>query len=216
MILRGKMINFVMVVCFIFSFCGCNRSGLRVPGASLSFPETPTGFRAQGTSFPNQLVVSTPVDIRSQHYGERVGGTTWESCSTDPLWASSASEIIQKRLVTEFQSSGLFSKISTAPTGPNDIIMETEIHAFCSRSVGFIYLRVAGMTSLHVTLKQNGKVLMERNFGKVVTDANPEYTGSQLAMIEQAMCVTMADSLRELLKDMLKQIESDSVNWKVI
>jgi hypothetical protein len=82
------------------------------------------------------------------------------------------------------------------------------------QSVGFLFIRVAGITSLRVPLEQNGKVLLDRKFEKVITDADKEYTGSQVGFIEQAMQVTMADSLRELLKDMLKQTETESSNWK--
>ena len=193
--------------------CGCNRAALRVPGASLSFPETPTGYTAK-TSYPHVLVVSTPVDQRSQYYGERVAGTKWTGCSTDPFWGTNASEIIQQRLVKELQVSGLFAKVSTTTTSPDDVMMKTEIHAFCSRAVGFLFARVAGITSLHVTLQQNGKVLSDHKFEKVVTDADKEYTGSQIGMLEQAMSVTMADSLRELLKDVLKQIDAEAGTWK--
>ena len=65
------------------------------------------------------------------------------------------------------------------------------------------------MSGLHITLRRNGKFFMNEKFEKVVTDADPEYTGSQLAFIQQAMRVTMADSLRELMKNMLGKIESE-------
>lgn len=203
----------VALMALLLFIGGCNRSALRVPGASLSFPETTTDYTAK-TSYPHVLVVSTPVDQRSQHYGERVAGTKWTGCSTDPLWGSDASQIIQQRLVKEFRASGLFSNVSTAPTGPDDVIMKTEIHAFCAQSVGFLIIRVAGISSLRVVLEQNGKVLFDRKFEKVVTDADKEYSGSQVTFIEQAMQVTMADSLRELLKDMLKQAETEMTVWK--
>jgi ABC-type uncharacterized transport system auxiliary subunit len=203
----------VALMILALSICGCNRSALRVPGASLSFPATPTGYNAKA-NYPYPLIVAIPVDLRSQHYGERIAGTKWTGCSTDPLWGTGAPEIIQQRLFKEFQGSGLFSKISSVPAGPDDVVMKTEIHAFCSQTVGFLIARVAGITSLRVTLEQNGKVLMDQKFEKVVTDADKEYTGSQVGMIEQAMSVTMADSLRELLKDMLKRIDLEAGTWK--
>jgi len=126
---------------------------------------------------------------------------------------TSAAEIIEQRLVTELQASNLFSKVSTASTDPQDIIMKTEIRAFCSQARGFFWVRVAGISSLRVILEQNGKVLLDRKFEKVVTDADKEYTGSQVSFIEQAMKVTMADSLRELLKDMFKQFEVEAKTW---
>jgi len=215
--MKSRFVYHVPVIALIILLLfvlGCNRSALRVPGASLSFPETPTGYIAKTASYPRVLVVSAPADLRPQHYGEYVAGTKWRGCSTDPFWGASASEIIQQRLVKEFLASGLFSKVSTTPTSPDDVILKTEIHAFCSQTMGFLFVRVAGITSLHVTLQQNGKVLSDHKFEKVVTDADEEYTGSQVGMIEQAMSVTMADSVRELLKDMLKQIDTESAAWE--
>ena len=119
--LAGSVLTVALIVLVLF-VCGCNRSALRVAGASLSFPETPTGYTAK-TSYPYVLVVSTPVDQRSQHYGKRVAGTKWTGCSTDPLWGSDASQIIQQRLVKELQASNLFSKVFTTPTGPDDVII---------------------------------------------------------------------------------------------
>jgi hypothetical protein len=207
----GSVLTFVLII-LVLSICGCNRSAIRVPGASLSFPETPTGYTSK-ISYPYVIVVSTPVDQRSQHYGERVAGTKWKACSTDPFLGSDVSQIIQQRLLKELQASNLFAKVSATPTGSEGVIMKTEIHAFCSQSVGFMIVRIAGISSLRATLEQNGKVLLDRKFEKVVTDADKEYTGSQVAFLEQAMKVTMADSLRELLKDMLKQIEVDAKSW---
>jgi len=197
------MILFIVLVVFL---SGCSRSAARIPGASLPFPETKTAYVAK-TKSPYNIVVKTPVDLREKHYGEKVAGTDWTGCSTDPFWATDAPTIIQKRLMKELQDSLLFYKVAAEPSSPNDIIMKTEIHAFCSRSYGFIIIRVAGITSLRVVLEQNGKVLLDRKFEKVVTDADKEYTGSQATFIEQAMSVTMADSLRELQKDMLKQFD---------
>jgi len=204
----------ICFICLIALICGCNRSVLRIPGASLSFSETPTGFAAKATPYPYVLVVSAPIDQRTQHYGERVAGTKWTGCSTDPFWNTTASQVIQQRLVKELQLSGLFLRVTTTKTSPDDVILKTEIHAFCSQTVGFIIGRVAGITSLQITLEQNGKVFTDQKYEKVVTDADKEYTGSQVGMIEQAMSVTMADSLRELLKDVLKKIDNEAATWK--
>jgi hypothetical protein len=62
-------------------------------------------------------------------------------------------------------------------------------------------------------MKRDGKILMDKKFDKVVTDADKEYTGSQVTFIEQAMRVTMADNLRELMKDTLKQSEAEAGTW---
>ena len=197
---------------FVLFTSGCNRSALRIPGASLDFPQTPTGYKAK-ESYPYALVVSIPIDQRPEHYGEKVAGTKWKGCSTDPFWDTSASWVIEQRLVRELQVSGLFSKVSTVSPSPQDVILKTEIHAFCSHAVGFFFARVAGISSLRVILEQNGKILLDRKFEKVVTDADKEYTGSKAGFLEQAMKVTMADSLRELLKDMFKQFETEAKTW---
>ncbi len=191
---------------------GCNRSALRVPGASLAFPQTPTRYVAKA-GYPYVIVISTPIDERAKHYGERVAGTKWKGCSTDPFWNTSAPQIIEERLITELQASNLFSKASRVSTNQQDVIMKTEIHAFCSQTRGFFWVRVVGISSLRVILEQNGKVLLDHKFEKVVTDADKEYTGSQVSFVEQAMKVSMADSLRELLKEMFKQIEANSSTW---
>jgi hypothetical protein len=205
----GTTVILILLVLFIG---GCNRSALRIHGASLAFPQTPSGYIAKA-SYPYVVVVSTPIDQRPQHYREQVAGTKWKGCSTDPFGSTSAAEIIEQRLVTELQASNLFSKVSTATTDPQDVIMKTEIHAFCSQARGFFWVRVAGISSLRAIMEQNGKVLLDRKFEKVVTDADKEYTGSQVAFIEQAMKVTMADSLRELLKDMFRQFEAEVKTW---
>lgn len=204
--------TFVLIL-FALLITGCNRSALRIYGASLAFPQTPTGYEAK-ESCPYAVVVSTPIDQRPQHYGEYVAGTKWKGCSTDtsPFW-NNGPEIIRQRMIKELETSNLFSNVSLVSTNPQDVIMKTEIHAFCSQVRGFFYGRVAGISSLQVILEQNGKVLLARKFEKVVTDADKEYTGSQVGFIEQAMKVTMADSLRELLKDMFKQFEAEAKTW---
>jgi ABC-type uncharacterized transport system auxiliary subunit len=203
--------TFVLIL-LILLISGCNRSAVRIHGASLAFPQTPTGYKAK-ESYPYAVVVSTPIDQRAKHSGEKVAGTKWKGCSTDPFWNTSAPEIIEQRLVTELEASNLFSNVSTTSTDPHDVIMKTEIHAFCSHTVGFFIARVAGISSLRVILEQNGKILLDRKFEKVVTDADKEYTGSKAGFLEQAMKVTMADSLRELLKDMFKQFEAEAKAW---
>ncbi|GIW44965.1 MAG: hypothetical protein KatS3mg077_2247 [Candidatus Binatia bacterium] len=191
---------------------GCNRAALRLPGASLAFPETPTYYRAKA-HHPYTVVVLAPVDRRPEHYGERIAGTRWKGCCTDALWGGDASALIQKRLVSELEASALFSSVATTLTRPDDLVMRTEIHAFCSQVVGVVFLRVAGITALKVSLEQNGKVLFDHKFEKVVTDADKEYSGSQVTFIEQAMKVTMADSLRELIKEMLSQLDVEAATW---
>jgi hypothetical protein len=72
---------------------------------------------------------------------------------------------------------------------------------------------VAGIASLRITVERNGKRLFENRFERVVTDADDEYTGSQVAFIEQAMAVTIADSLRVLFRDLLLTLEREASTW---
>lgn len=191
---------------------GCNRATLRIPGASTEFPQTATHYSAK-TRLPYRLVIELPTDDRPQYYGEKIAGTKWKACSTDALGRNVAPSVIQERLVQEFSSSGLFAEVTTNQAHPGDAVLKTDIHAFCSQVVGFLFDRVAGITSLHITLERDGNVLLDQQFEKVVTDADPEYTGSQATFIEQAMRVTMADSLREATRNLLQQCDAQAATW---
>src|ERR1041384_6334638 len=135
---------------------GCNRAAVRIPGASLAFPETATYYRAKA-NYPYTIVVLTPVDRRSEHYGQPIAGTRWKGCSTDPFWGDDAAALIQKRLVSELEASGLFSSVATASTRQDDVVVRTDIHAFCSQAVGFLIVRVAGTRGAQATSEQNGR-----------------------------------------------------------
>ncbi|WP_446812048.1 hypothetical protein ACH50O_10965 [Methylomonas sp. 2BW1-5-20] len=212
--MKPRLVWATFSVALFIVVCGCNRSALRIPGASSPFPKTPTGFSTKSTPYPHVLVVATPIDQRSQHYDEHVAGTKWTGCSTDPFWATNAPQVIRERLLKELETSGMFVKVVTISTSPDDVLMKTDINAFCAQTAGFLVARVAGITSLHITFEQNGNVLTDQKFEMVVTDADKEYTGSQVTTIEQAMRTTMADSLRELLKLMLKKIDAEVAAWK--
>jgi hypothetical protein len=202
----------IVLVLLLFSSSGCNRATLRIPGASTTFPDTVSHYKAK-TSLPYTLVIEVPSDHRAQHYGEHVAGTRWTACANDALWDNNAAQLIQKRLVQEFSSSDLFAEVTTNQAKPGDLVLKTDIHVFCSQVIGFVYDRVAGITLVQTSVERDGKILMDKTFDKVVTDADREYTGSQVTFIEQAMRVTMADSLRELIKDMLKQFEAEAGTW---
>ena len=210
-----KRINIAAVgfVLLLVLVSGCDRATLRIPGASTAIPKTATQYTAK-TKLPYRLVIELPSDNRAQHYGEHVAGTRWTGCATDALWSKDAAQLlIQERLVQEFSSSGLFTEVTTNQAKPGDVVLKTDIHIFCSQVVGFLYERVAGISSLRVIMERDGSVLLDKKFEKVVTDADPEYTGSQMTFIEQAMRVTMADSLRELMKNMLQQSEAAGGTW---
>ena len=209
-----KMIQFVfraILLCVLLPVIGCNRAAVRIPGASLSFPETQTNYIA-GKTYPNRVVVLLPVDLRQEHYGEKVAGTNWAACRTNPLSSEESIVIVRDRLATAISDSKIFSDVSKETPGSNDLIVHTEIQAFCSQVVGFIYGRVAGICSMRIVVERNGKKIMDHKFERVVTDADPEYTGKSVGFIEQAMKVTMADSLRELLKDFLGRLDMEAKN----
>jgi hypothetical protein len=159
--------------------------------------------------YPYNAAVLLPIDFRQEHYEEHVAGTRWTGCRTDPFWATEAPTTIRDRIATELTESKLFARVSQAEAAPSDIVIRTEIHAFCSQAFGFLIVRVAGISALKITVERNGRPLFQHKFERVVTDADPQYSGSQVTFIEQAMTVTMADSLRELLKDFLARLEQE-------
>jgi hypothetical protein len=66
---------------------------------------------------------------------------------------------------------------------------------------------------LNVTVERDGRPLFTKKLERVVTDADPEYTGSQAGFIEGAMVTTMADSLRELLRGLLTRLDHEAASW---
>ena len=210
---RHRHLCSALAISLLVALGGCNRAAVRVPGASLSFPETPTRYVSKKT-YPSNAAVLLPIDVRPEHYEEKVAGTRWTGCRTDPFWTTDASKIIWERMGSELTGSKLFARVSRRATGPEDIVIRSEIHAFCSQAVGFLYLRVAGISALKITVERNGRTLLQEKFERVVTDADPQYTGSQIGFIEQAMMVTMADSLRELLKDFFARLEKEAQGWQ--
>lgn len=190
------------------ALAGCNRAGARIPGASLPFPPTPTGYSA-GKPFPYVAAILMPIDTRPQHYDKRVAGTDWTACRTDPFWATSATSIVHDRLSKELESAKLFTRVSRSFPQAGDVVIRSEVRAFCSQAVGFLILTVAGISSIHIEVEQNGRTLLTRTFERVVTDDDPQYTGLQIATIEQAMVTSMGDSLRELLRDAVRYFDRE-------
>ena len=206
-----RRINITLLGLTFLLLTGCNRATLRIPGASTAFPPTATHYAAR-TKLPYRLVIELPLDSRTRHYGEKFDG--WKAVSTDGLWSkNTAQSLIQERLVQEFSASGLFAEVTTDQARPGDVVLKTDIHAFCSQAVGFLYDRVAGITSLQISMERDGKSLLNQQFDRTVTDADPEYSGSQVTFIEQAMRVTMADSLREAIRNSLQQCDVNAAAW---
>lgn len=197
----------IIAICTNIAACSSNRAAVRIPGASFSFPQTSTGFVAK-RPLGMAIYVQLPVDVRSAHYGERVAGTQWEGCKTDALWFDKAAILVHERLSQELASSKLVDQATSSSHPSDQLILKSEIYAFCSQANGVLLVRVAGIAAVRFSLERDGKVVWERKIERVVTDADPEYSGSQVTFLEQAMRVTMADSLRLVLRDLLGGIES--------
>ena len=77
---------------------------------------------------------------------------------------------------------------------------------------GFIWSRVGGVSAFKFILKRNDVVLFEKVYEKVVRDGDPEYTGSSIGFMEDAMRATMSDSFREVLKAFFADLEHLSLS----
>ena len=206
---RLRRATVAIVLCL--AIASCNRAGARIHGWSAPFPTTPTDYKA--TSVPTlDALVLPPTDGRAAHYGQRIAGTRWTGCRTDALRPGAAPRIIGDRLVAELQASGVLRPSATASA--EALAVRVDVVAFCSQAVGFMFIRVAGIVALDILIERGGTVLASKRFERVVTDADPEYTGRQVTSVEQAMRITMGDSLRELLKDVLVWMDGSIPQWK--
>ncbi len=200
-------LRIILGLVLFISISGCNRAEVRIPGASTGFPETFSGYSAR-IHYPETITVEVPNDLRVNFYGVKVAGTNWEGCKTDSFFGDQARYVIRDRVIKELSESKLFGGISDAvETKPHDLRLLIEMHAFCSQVKGFIIARVAGIVALKFSVVRDDQVLFSKKIEKVVTDADPEYSGSQVTFIEQAMRRTMADSLREILKGLMADME---------
>lgn len=196
-------------ILMLLALPGCNRALFRIPGASGAFPETPSGYTAKSPRTA-KIAVLIPMDLRKEHYGEKVAGTKWKACKTDALRGDAALGIIQDRVALEMHRSGLYRNVQTVGETTPPLILKTEIDAFCSQARGFVlipWMRIAGITSLRFTLVDSGKVIFDEKIERVVTDADKEYTGSGVGTIEQAMRATMGDSLRGVIAQLLRDLD---------
>lgn len=202
----------IAIALLVLSLTACNRAGMRIPGASLSFPETPVEYRAP-SPVSMSLRIDPAVDLRSEHSGEVVASSRWKACRTDPLWATTATSIVGERLLAALSASGAFSQVHADPRAPADLVLVPEVHAFCAQAVGFVYLRVAGISAIRLRIARGDETVFDRKFERVVTDADTEYTGLPIATIEQAMQRAMADSLRELFREAVPELATAAQSW---
>jgi hypothetical protein len=92
--LLGAIMRIAMVICFFAAAMGCNRSEVRIPGASTDFPAELSGYRAKNT-YPEKLVIAVPVDMRPKYYGAKVAASKWEGCETDSFFGDQARYVIR-------------------------------------------------------------------------------------------------------------------------
>lgn len=193
------------IVLLACALSGCvNRAALRIPGAAGSFHAARTGYVARDTA-PREVRIATPTDTRSAHYEERVAGTRWTGCDTDPFHGE-GTQVVAREIERELRETRLFRAIA-APDDPDALVLDTEIRTLCARAYGFLWIRVAGITSLHFTLRDGDRAVYDRTIEKVVTDADDEYTGSQVTFIEQAMKVLLSDSLRGVFSVLVRDLD---------
>jgi len=127
--------------------------------------------------------VLLPIDLRHEHY-ENTLPDSLDRLPYGSFVATEAPVIIRERIGTT-NGSKLFTRVSRVPSEPSDIVIRSEIHAFCSQAVGlFVRLldqRIEGYCGAQWA------ALFQHKFERVVTDGDPQYSGSQVGFIEQAM-----------------------------
>ena len=199
----SRLVSAGLIACLLL---GCpNRAAVRIPGAAGSFHAASTGYVSTRT-LPRAVRVALPTDARRAHLGEKVAGTRWQGCDTDPFWGGSAPRTLRADLERELRDSRIFERVAEEDD-PAALVLDTEIRALCAQARGFLLIRVAGITSLHFTLRDGERVLYESTIEKVVTDADEEYSGSQASFIEQAMKVLISDSVREVFSKLVWELD---------
>jgi uncharacterized lipoprotein YmbA len=173
-------------------------------------PDKRTGFKA-ARAYPYEIVVDMPVDSRPQFAGDIVAGTDWTGCKADTIWGASAPLVIRDRLASELADSKLFTKVSLAasPDHPADYRLKIDIRAFCGDlRKKFVITRGAGIVDIVFTLEHNGSQVWQRRFAKVMTDDDPEYSGSQITTLRNGVIHVMGDSLRLTLRDFFPALQA--------
>jgi hypothetical protein len=197
------------LVAVLLSVATCNRAALRIPGAAGAFHPAVTNYQAASAKW-GSVRVAAPLDERPKHYGERVAGTRWKACETDPFWNNSMPVVVGRELQREIDASRLFQRVVASGTEARSLVLETRVHAFCAQAIGFLFVRAAGISSLHYTLRDGDEIVFDRAIERVVTDADDAYTGAQATTVEQAMKVLLSDSLRENLRGLFAELEKSA------
>lgn len=210
-----SLLRAVLLLCVIMiTLTGCNRANVRVPGASFETSAQPTKFVAKNR-LQARVVVLAPIDVRPQHYGEKVAGTDWKACETDSLTTDQAKAAVQRQLIAAITESHMFLAVSADTPSIGDLVVQPEIHALCSSVYGVLIVRAAGIAAIQLKVTRGEHMLFTQKFERVVVDNEPEYSGSQVTFIEHAMRTLMSDSLRELSRSVVIQIDKNLSSWKL-
>ena len=205
--LRAQLLSagrFVVLLAFAACLTACETT-VRIPGLSFGFPESAPAF-VSATHSPDAIAVAAPTDGRAKYLGRNVAGSDWHSCMVDTLPEGELPGLVRGRIVEALGKSRMFASVESA-AAPVPWTLDSEIQVFCSQTRGFVFRRVAGLVGIKFTLKKGGKVVSEQMVERVVTDADPEFTGAQVSTVEQAMRRAMADTLRVVLTNELGQME---------
>lgn len=178
------------------------------PLKRVEFPGGTTHFVAtRPTTF--SISIDMPVDVRRNYAALKVAGSDWNGCKVDSIWGKGAASAIRERLATEVADSRLFRQVISDGRESTDFHLKTEVRAFCadSRRESFVTYRGAGISTLDFTLERGGTTIWHRTIEKVVTDDQPDYSGSQFTTKKTAFTHLMADSLRVVIADMLPRLQ---------
>src|SRR5258706_370054 len=113
----------------LLCLAGCDTAAMRVPGLSLSFPET-VPFAPAASTTQDAVFLETPRDVRAQHIGEDVAKTGWTACTTDTMGPGELVPLLQKRISAALVQTKIFGSVTPSSTGAR-WILSSDIRAFC-------------------------------------------------------------------------------------
>ena len=211
---RTTRLAMLCVALCVVALAGCNRATLRIPGASTELAPQSIRHTARH-SIGRPVVVAMPSDNRAQHLGRSIAGTDWTACTTDSLTPEQATLVVQRQLETALRDSKVFLSVAPQSTSAREMTLETEVMALCSQVRGFLIARGAGIAALRLSLKDGARTVFQRTISRVVTDDQPEYSGAQVTTVEQVMRTLMSDSLREISRQLVLQLDEAAPTLKI-
>jgi len=207
---RLRDVTWLLASILVASLPACaNRSASRDYGHADAFRDTNAGYTALHPAAA-ALQLTVPVDERNRYYDTPVAGTSWVGCRTDTyedIQTPVVPQLLSSQLRRDVEAAKLFTRVTDASTAA-EYSLATEIRAFCSQAKGYGFIRVAGVIALKFTLRHGDQVLLDKEYGSVITDADKEYTGSTVGWLEQAMRVLLSDTLRHVHRDLLKDVDA--------